>query len=267
MIPRIHVVTEPSWICRKLAGYLEDLSGFRVRVSEKIPHNAELTYYLTYLFREFYLPAGKSVALFTHYTPGKHQQRYDKIAQQVEHRIVLSAQHYDYLVSKVGEQGVTRVHIPVCQTWTLPTLKVGWFHRSPTGYQQRKREDLADSLQSLPWITLIKSKGQMSEEQLWSTMKSVDVFLTTSDYESGPVSLLEGLSLGKAVVIPRDVGLANEYQHLPTVHLFERGNFESLRVALESVYRPICEGYKALSCNTVEHWRQDHAKIFEQVLR
>lgn len=268
---KVHVTTEQSWICHRLADYLQgNLEGFRVRVTTSAPRDARLTYYLTYLFREFYNPApgSKSVALFTHYTPGKHQRRYDAIASQVDHCIVLNEFHREYLANKVGNHRVSRVHLPVhdiVRDQPEP-LRVGWFHRSPEGYDKRKRTDLVDYVGTLPWVRLHRSGGGVSQDDLNLVMRSMDVFLTTSDQESGPASLLEGLSLGKQIVIPSGVGLANEYADVDGVHLFQPGDKASLRQALENVYRPIRERYEAVRLNTVERWRIDHARIFKEVL-
>jgi len=264
--PKVHVVTEQNWICRQLADHLKDLPGFRVRVTTDPPRDAQITYYLTYLFREFYRPVGKSVGLFTHYEPGKHQQRYDQIASQLDHCIVLNEGHYDYLAHKVGHHNVSRVHLPVMPKATIPPLKVGWFHRSPPGYRNRKRVDLLDKVRETDWITLFQSNGKWTPKQLHETMRNCDVFLTTSDQESGPSCLLEALSLGKSVVIPQGVGLADEYGDIPGVFLFNRGDWYSLQQALRDAYEPLRVKYEVVSRNNVEKWRDDHAHVFERLL-
>lgn len=267
---KVHIVTEPSWICKRLADHLAgNLDGFRVRATTEPPRDAKLTYYLSYLFREFYRPVSgsKSVALFTHYIPGKHQRRYDQIAYQVDHCIVLNSGHEKYLSEKVGKEKVSRVHLPVQEKfYGLEPLRVGWFHRSPEGYDRRKRTDLVDFVKTLPWVRVYKTDGNLTQERVKQLMATMDVFLTTSDQESGPASFLEGLSLGKHVIIPMGVGLANEYAHVDGVHLFKPGDKESLKQALVDVYRPLRERYEAVSHNTVDRWRSDHVKIFKKVL-
>lgn len=264
---RIHITTEDSWICNKLAHSLADLEGFRVRVTTDPPRDADLTYYVTYLFREMYKPVGRSIGMFTHYVPGKHQRRYDMMARQVDHCVALSEQHQNYLSKLVGELKVTRVHMPVLQTSIVPPLKVGWFHRSPGGYGDRKRVDLLEPLRTLPWIKLVQSDGGMKTDQLHAAMRDVDVFLTTSDYEAGPVSFLEGLTLGKHVVIPSGVGLADEYTRVSGVHLFPPGDAAAMIRVLETIYAPLKDRYEAVMHNTIENWRLSHAAIFRKVLR
>lgn len=266
MAPKVHVTTEPSWICRRLADHLKSLDGFRVRVTTDAPRDASLTYYLPYLFREFYRPVGKSVALFTHYESGSHKKRYDSIAGQVDHCIVLNNGHYQYLGQRVGFENVTRVHLPVKRDEKLPRLKVGWFHRSPDGYGHRKRLDLLNSVKALDWVELVTSDGKLSQDQLYERMRYVDVFLTTSDYESGPVSLLEAMSLGKMAVLPFGVGLADEFVEVPGVYRFHAGDADSLRRALETAYRPLKLRYASISRNTVQRWREDHINVFRKVL-
>jgi len=263
---KIHITTEKNWICRQLADHLKDLQGFRVRVTVDPPRDAQITYFLTYLFREFYRPVGKSVGLFTHYEPGKHQRRYDQIASQLDHCIVLNDGHYEYLGHRIGYANVSRVHLPVMFKQKIPPLRVGWFHRSPPGYGRRKRTDLLEHVRGLEWVDLIQSNGSWSAEQLHAHMRSVDVFLTTSDHESGPSCLLEGLSLGKDIVIPQGVGLADEYADIPGVFLFKPGNKEGLRQALRAAYEPLRVKYEVVCRNTVENWRNDHAHIFERML-
>lgn len=263
---KVHITTEPSWICRRLADHLKTLDGFRVRVTTERPRDADLTYFLTYLFREFYRPVGKAVALFTHYEPGDHQRRYDTIAGQVDHCVVLNDAHYNYLGERVGFSRVSRVHLPVMRSAHVPPLRVGWFHRSPPGYGRRKRTDLLEFARKLPWVEIVATDGKLTADKLAATMRSVDVFLTTSDYESGPSCLLEGLFLGKAVVIPHGVGLADEYADLPNVHTFPPGDTAGLQAALEACYLPKRLGYEAVAKNTVDRWRADHADIFRRVL-
>lgn len=264
---KVHVTTEKGWICRSLAEGLANLDGFRVRVTTDAPRDADLTYFVTYLFREFYRPVGRCAALFTHWLPGKHKARYDKIAQQVDHCVVLSKQHEDYLSDLVGPLKVTRVHLPVMQTEAVPKLRVGWFHRSPPGYDDRKRVDLLEQLEKIEWVQVIRSDGGMSTEQLHAAMQTVDVFLTTSDYEAGPMAHLEALSLGKPSVIAAGVGLADEYAGVPGVHLFRRGDFGSMLEELAKVYEPLRLRYEAVRQNTMAKWREDHAAIFRKVIR
>lgn len=265
--PKIHITTEPSWICRHLAEHLKTLPGFRVRVTTDPPRDANLTYFLTYLFREFYRPVGQSVGLFTHYVPGTHQKRYNLIASQLDHCIVLNDQHYEYLSTRVGRHRVSRVHLPVMKSENIPRLRVGWFHRSPQGYGSRKRVDLVRFVRQIPWVELVESTGHWTQAELHAEMRGVDVFLTTSDYESGPACLLEALSLGKAAVIPTGCGLADEYANVPGVHLFPPGDRDGLVQALNDAYAPLRAKYEAVSVNTVDRWRDDHARIFEQLLR
>lgn len=267
MPQKIHIVTEPSWICRSLATHLQSIGKFRVRVTTDPPCDADLTYYLTYLFREFYRPAGKAVGLFTHFVPGQHQKRYDQLAKQMDHCIVLNETHRRYLEDRVGKHRVSRVHLPVMNSPEVPPLRVGWFHRSPEGYGRRKRTDLLDFVRKLPWTKVVQSDGKMTQQRLAEAMRSVDVFLTTSDYESGPSCLVEALALGKSVVIPQGVGLADEYAHLPTVHSFPPGDAAGLEATLEDCYKPLKMGYEAVARNnTVDRWRADHVAIFQEVL-
>lgn len=265
-MPKVHIVTEDSWICRRLSNSLQNLDGFDVRVSTGKPTNADLTYYLTYLHREFYPPVGKSLALFTHFVPGQHQRRYDSISGQVNHCTVLSDQHYRYLGSRVGYHNVTRVNLPVMEDHGKRRLRIGWFHRSPPGYGSRKRTDLLDEIRKQDWIELRQSNGNWNSDQLKEEMKRAEVFLTTSDHESGPMSLLEGMALGKHVVIPTGVGLSDEYATLPLVHQFQPGDKGSLLDVLRRIYEPIKLSYDALALNTIKRWRIDHARIFKEVL-
>lgn len=263
---RIHVVTEPSWICRQLANHLRDLDGFQVRVTTEAPANADATYYLTYLFRQYYKPCGPSAALFTHYMPGKHQAGYDSAAKAVNHCVVLNDFHKAYLSARVGEAKVTRVHLPLLEAVTPRPLRVGWFHRSPPGYGNRKRTDLLEAVRKEPWCSLVTSDGRLTPAELEALMQSCDVFLTTSDYESGPMCLLEGLAREKCIVIPSGVGLADEYAHIPGVFTFAPGDAKSMLTCLRAVYEPLEKRRHAVARNTVAHWREDHAAIFRRLL-
>lgn len=268
MIPRVHITTERDWICSRLASHLALLPDFRVQISNAGPGNSfspTIHYFLPYLFLEFVKPVGVPVALFTHYVPGKHQSRYDAFAKQVQHCIVLSSQHEEYLTHLVGRKKVSRVHQPI-EPLEPPKLRVGWFHRSPPGYGIRKRLDLLETVKKEPWIELVESGGKLSPVELREAMKSVDCFLITSDYESGPASLLEGLALGKPVLIPWGVGLADEFKAIAGVTLYKPGCEGSLISSLRLFYAPLFDRYNSVKSYTADRWREDHAEIFRRIL-
>lgn len=267
-LPKINILTESSWICRKLANHLAYLPGFDIEVSTEPKRYANLTYYLPYLTREFYHPPNaNTVALFTHYIPGKHQARYDRIARLVKHAVVLNAQHQSYLEHLVGKDKVTRISLPVDRDLPAPKLRVGWFHRNPAGYDGRKRADLLKCIEQLEWVELVTSNGSMDRTSVVAEMQRCDVVLTTSDYESGPVSLLEALALGKQVVIPQGVGLADEYATVPGVYLFPRGDGDGLVEVLRRIYAPIKSRLEAVQTNTVESWQHRHRDLFSRLLK
>ena len=72
----------------------------------------------------------------------------------------------------------------------------------------------------------------------WAEMpgyyQSLDVLVCPSRVEGGPMPVLEALSCGVSVVVPRNVGILDEIPDTPGIYRYERGDLGSLLVALEA---------------------------------
>ncbi|HUW31731.1 MAG TPA: glycosyltransferase, partial [Planctomycetota bacterium] len=107
----------------------------------------------------------------------------------------------------------------------------------------------------------------------WAEMpafyQGLDVLVCPSRVEGGPMPVLEALSCGVRVVIPRKVGILDELPDTAGIHRYERGDAKGLVRALEAALaepfdrkalRAVTEPY------TVDAWCKAHAAMVPVLL-
>jgi len=102
----------------------------------------------------------------------------------------------------------------------------------------------------------------------WADMpafyQSLDVLVCPSRVEGGPMPVLEALSCGVRVVIPRNVGILDELPDTEGLHRYERGDAKGLVRALEAALSGSFdrEELRAITAAyTVEAWCAAHAAM------
>src|SRR5437870_1631550 len=75
----------------------------------------------------------------------------------------------------------------------------------------RKGGRLVELLRTLPFVEVQATAGRVPEAQLRDFYQRLDYVLIPSLVEGGPMSLLEGLSMGKPVIAPENVGMVPEF--------------------------------------------------------
>ena len=101
--------------------------------------------------------------------------------------------------------------------------------------------------------------------------QSLDVYVSTSLVEGGPMPTLEALATGVPVVIAAGVGLHDELPAVKGIYRYEKGNYEDLRRALESAlgeYRDVDREHlrEATSPHPVENWCVANRDAFREFL-
>ena len=81
---------------------------------------------------------------------------------------------------------------------------VGWLEHP------RKGRELVERIRRLPFVELLTTEGRVAEADLREFYQRLDYVLIPATVEGGPMSLLEGLSMGKPVIVPRGVGIEPE---------------------------------------------------------
>jgi len=274
----------------RFARYLRDRLGWTLSAAPKPGYDA---YYLSGYFEAQVCqpwPESPVAAYFTHREeepPGNAKAKlYDAIARRVDLRIA-TAQIY---AEGLGGYGPTvQVHPPVeRERFTIPrqsaqppaSLRAGF-----SGYtyrNKRKGEDLARRLlempiaQKLDWRASGRGWPVATRRLSWREMpefyQSLDILVCTSRVEGVPMPVLEALSCGVSVVIPRGVGLLDELPSCPGIYRYQRGDLDGLALALEravetrsSVDRELLRS--ATEPYTVEAWCDEHRTAVHEASR
>ena len=70
--------------------------------------------------------------------------------------------------------------------------------RGRASYHPRKGRHLVEELRKLPFVEVLTTEGKMPEEELPAFYQRLDYVLIPATVEGGPMSLSEGLAMGKA---------------------------------------------------------------------
>jgi glycosyltransferase involved in cell wall biosynthesis len=98
-------------------------------------------------------------------------------------------------------------------------------------------------------------KGALPEQETLREIAASDVVVLASFMEGIPVALMEGMSLGKAVVAPNLAGIPDLIESGYNGELFYPADWDSLRVALEKVlaFSFVRNRYGVSGRKTIEH--------------
>ena len=84
---------------------------------------------------------------------------------------------------------------------------------------------------------LIEMPGWVSEEDLYQYFQAADIYVLTSEYEAGPISLLEAMSCGAAATSSNIEGFPSFMKDGTDGLLFKTGNAKELSANLERLIR------------------------------
>lgn len=248
--------------------------------------SAELNYMFPYLewARHRNFNSTLVAAWFSHYDVGRTSKEIEwkEAAERADLRITSAAMYreglaaYGQTVLATTPLDLEHFH-PAAKPRTRRRKRVGTGGFVYPG--GRKGEALIARLMQSPLgkrIDLIASgKGWPCETKLveWSKMpafyQSLDVYVCTSLIEGIGYGPLEAMACGIPVVIPREVGVFDELPDLQNVFRYERGDYESMELALsealdEPVNRLSLRG--AAERFTDEAWMSAHTQAIEGLL-
>jgi len=239
-------------------------------------------------------PSVPVAAMFTHREetpPGNAKAKlFDAVAERVQLRVAM-CRLYAKPLSRYGP--TVQPPLPVERDkFTLPRAKIvtstalKTTRRKPvvgfSGYtyrNHRKGEDLVEAMlaskigQKVEWRASGRGWPVKTVRYDWADMpafyQGLDVLVCPSRVEGAPMPVLEALSCGVSVVIPRNVGILDELPATGGLHRYERGDAKGLVLALEAALtekydrealRAITEPY------TVEAWCAAHAAMVPVLL-
>jgi glycosyltransferase involved in cell wall biosynthesis len=219
---------------------------------------ARLAYYVNYALYQG--PSGLiDVAFFTHLDEA--QQFLDR-ARAVDFCVSMSKLYADWLRG----QGVTRVeHIPMgFDAYRYrPRLVLGVVGKLD---HPRKGRHLVERLRQLPFVEVRATEGQVADNDLPDFYQGLDYVLIPATVEGGPMSLLEGLGMGKPVLAPEGVGMVPEFPANEHVLRYPAGDAEALVRLVTACYERKRAPSRLVEGRTWDRWAEDHHQLFVRLL-
>ncbi|MBN1956196.1 MAG: glycosyltransferase [Anaerolineae bacterium] len=287
---RVNVVCR-NWsqdrVLPRFGRYLRDHPGWTLTPA---PHGpADVVYLLAYFESQMckVWPEVPVAAYFTHREeepPGNRKAKlFDAIAGRVQLRVAM-CRLYAGMLERCGPTATPPLPVER-DRFTIPKRQRGV--RLVAGFSgytysnRRKGEDLARAALAskagagLEWRASGRGWPVKTRRFTWAEMpgfyQGLDILVCTSRVEGGPMPVLEALSCGASVVIPRGVGILDELPHLPGIHRYARGDaadlVRALGQAVEMHGRADREALRAVTePYTVKAFCRSHAEAFEAML-
>lgn len=269
----------------RFARYLAQRLGWQLTRTPDV--KADVLYLLGYfegqgLARKW--PDRTVAAYFTHREeepPGNAKaQLFDAVGRRVDLRVAMCRKYGEEL----GRYGPTiQPPLPVERERFVPVKQAA--HKRPvvglSGYtypNRRKGDDLVRGMlkskvaQRVEWRASGRGWPVPTQRYNWREMpgfyQGLDVLVCPSRVEGGPMPVLEALSCGVPVVVPRGVGLIDELPDVAGIYRYERGDVNGLAQALErAAFAEADVDHEALRAATepytVEAFCEEHARAFE----
>jgi glycosyltransferase involved in cell wall biosynthesis len=201
-------------------------------------------------------PTGSLDVGFITHKDDAHQLLY--CARQLDFCVCMARQYAEWLQS----QGVTTVaHIPMgCDYYRYRSrLVLGVMSRLA---HPRKGRRLVEHLRQLPFVEMVTTEGDLAEEQLGKVYQRLDYVLIPATIEGGPLSLLEGLALGKPVIAPDSVGIVPEFGPTPHVRRYPTGDAKALAQVVTECYAEKRQRTRLVQDRTWDRWAEAHHHLF-----
>jgi hypothetical protein len=260
--PVVQVVAPTDdWILERLARRLVA----KLPYAEFVPWEARpaggvrLVYYVNYALHRG--PSGAlDVALFTH---PDEEGRFLARARAVDFCVCMSRQYADWLRAR-GVHAVAHVPMGFDSYRFRPRLVLG-----VVGLLEhpRKGRHLVERLRQLPFVEVVVSGGTVPEERLPELYQRVDYVLIPATLEGGPLSLLEGLGMGKPVIAPADVGMVPEFGDSEHIVRYPAGDAEALVRVVTACYEEKRARSRLVEDRSWDRWAEGHHRVFERLLR
>jgi len=220
---------------------------------------ARLAYYVNYALYQG--PSGLlDVGFFTH-LDASHE--FLERARRLDYCVCMSRVSADWL----REHGVATVcHIPMGFDYYRfrGRLVLGVVGRLD---QPRKGAHLVNELRKLPFVEVVTSEGRFTEEELRGLYQRIDYVLIPATVEGGPMSLLEGLGMGKPIIAPEGVGMVPEFGETAHIRTYAAGDLDALLGVVEACYQEKWERTRLVQDRTWDRWAEDHHRLFRRLLR
>jgi hypothetical protein len=249
-----------NWVLERLARRLAAKLPYAAFVpwQPRRDGEARVAYYVNYALYQG--PSGLiDVGLFTH---REDTQEFLERAHQVDYCVSMSRLYADWL----RDQGVRWVvHIPMgFDAYRYrPRLVLGVVGKLD---HPRKGRHLVERLRALPFVEVWATEGQVQDEDLPEFYQGLDYVLIPATVEGGPMSLLEGLAMGKPVIAPEGVGMVPEFPDSEHLVRYPAGDAEALVRVVTACYRKKLACARLVQGRTWDHWAEAHHHLFMRLL-
>lgn len=257
--PMVQIVgPTDNWILQKLSKILVSKLPYAT-FSEWRPSQAgHLAYYVNYAL--FHAPSGLiDVGFFTH---REDSHEFLTRAQQMDCCVCMARIYADWLRDRTTKEVI---HIPMgydaCRY--RPSLVLGVIGKLEN---PRKGRHLVEQLRSLPFVEIVTTEGSIPEQSLRNVYQRVDYVLIPALIEGGPMSLLEGLAMGKPVIAPDSIGMVPEFVECYRIHLYPTGDVEALSRLVEVCYQRKLAYTNSVANRSWDQWAIDHHNLFTRLL-
>jgi hypothetical protein len=252
---------EDGWVLERLARRLAAKLPYAAFVPWKPIRDvgACLAYYVNYALYDG--PSGLiDVAFFTHLDEA---QQFLERARRVDFCVCMAKQYADWLRTQ-GVESVAHVPMGFDAYRYRPRLVLGVIGKLA---HPRKGRPLVDRLRELPFVEVVVTEGRVGDEALGELYQRVDYVLIPATVEGGPMSLLEGLALGKPVIAPEGVGMVPEFGPSDSIRLYPAGDAEALIRVVTDCYLEKARHAELVRERTWDRWAEGHHEIFMRLLR
>jgi Glycosyl transferases group 1 len=250
-----------GWILERLARRL----AAKLPYAEFVPWKprrdagAGIAYYVNYALYE--APSGLiDVGFFTHC---EDEKQFLERARAVDFCVSMSRQYADWLRGQ-GVQAVAHIPMGVDLLRYRPRLVLGVIGLLD---QPRKGRELVERIRELPFVNVLVTEGQIPDQELPELYQHLDYVLIPSTVEGGPMSLLEGLAMGKPVIAPEGVGMVPEFDDRQHVRRYKAGDAEALVEVVTACYQEKLDCARLVQDRSWGRWAEAHHQLFTKLLR
>ncbi len=265
------VPVDRGWILETMARAIEREAAesprnFNVRIVDEPSDRAELTFFLP---ESAYRPLRNSTTVTYLAHKEDHPSAaalFEEVARKSDYCITSSTK-YQRILEQDGAKKVFKIHLGVDTELFIPKLRLGVVGR--TYHTGRKGEALLAELAGMPMVEMRftgegwpQPAGYYETSDLVNFYNDIDYLLIPSLIEGGPVPLLEALSTGCPVIAPSDIGLVEDFPHVP----YKRGDGSDLRRVVEMLLHEKLAIRESVAQKDWKNFARQHLDIFADLI-
>jgi len=128
----------------------------------------------------------------------------------------------------------------------------------------RKGSYIWDIISKLDWLNCYSSEGKLNKDELLLQYQACDVVLSTGLIEGGPMMILESLALGKTIITPDGVGMADDFKK--DLITYNPKDIQSLIRILKNIYNEKMRKTIKYKQFTQLNYVKQHYELFDRLI-